>query len=443
LKKGENFLRAVWILVFFILVFTPIVMLILGPKVPGRAVLLEISVALGFVGLAVMATQFLSTARFKFINKPFGTDLIYHFHRQIGIAAFLMVFAHPILLFILDTRYLRLLNLITAPWRSRAGVISVLALIFVVWFAEYRKKLKIPYQFWKFWHGIIATVMIALALYHIFDGGTYITQPWKQGLWIGYSVMLVGVLLYTRVVYPLRLIRKPYRVSKVIDESGDVWTIRMKPDGHEGFRFHPGQFAWLTAWNTPFADTEHPFSMASSAEETDYIEMSIKNLGPFTSTIKDFEPGQKVYLDGPFGFFTIDRYPEAERIVLIPGGIGVTPIISMIRTMADRGEMRPIYLFYCNLTWDTVAFREEVAELREKLDMQMVYTIERPPENWEGESGFLNSQILKKHLLEGWIAEGTEVFLCGPDPMMNAVEKALLDVGFEEIQVHTERYAFV
>ena len=76
-----------------------------------------------------MTLQFVNSGRLKPLNKPFGTDLIYHYHRQIGIAAFLMVFAHPIMLFIIDSRYLRLLNLITAPWRARAAVTSVVLLI--------------------------------------------------------------------------------------------------------------------------------------------------------------------------------------------------------------------------------------------------------------------------------------------------------------------------
>lgn len=431
------------IAVFFILVFTPIIVLILGPKIGNRPTMLDISVGLGFIGLAVMSTQFLSTARIKLLNRPFGTDLVYHFHRQIGIAAFLMVFSHPIILFILDSRYLRLLNLITAPWRARAGVTAVLFLIFIVWFAEYRQKFKIPYQFWKFWHGVIATGMITLALIHIFLNNNYVGLPWKKGLWIGYSAMLVAAVFYTRVVYPLKLIRKSYQVTNVKEERGSVWTVRMKPKGHVGFRFKPGQFGWLTAWNTPFADTEHPFSLASSAEDEKFFEMSIKNLGAFTAAIQKMEPGQVVFVDGPYGNFSIDRYPEAERLIFIPGGIGVTPIISMMRTMVDRGDQRPIILFYCNLTWDSVTFREEMIDLQKKLNMKVVYTIEHPPEYWEGESGFLNAEILEKYLAPGWKGKGTEIFLCGPMPMMNAVENALLQVGFDGKNIHTERYAFV
>jgi 3-phenylpropionate/trans-cinnamate dioxygenase ferredoxin reductase subunit len=388
-----------------------------------------------------MTLQFISSARIKPVNQPFGTDLVYHFHRQAGIAAFLLIFSHPILLFILDTRYLRLLNIFNAPLRSQMGVAALLILIGVVWMAEFRQKLKIPYWFWKLWHGILASIMMPMAFYHIFTGGNYINLPWKQALWIGYSILFTFILLYTRVIYPLRLISKPWRVKEVKEERGSVWTILMEPINHKGFRFMPGQFAWLTAWKTPFSDSEHPFTIASSAEDKNHIEMSIKSLGKFTAKIRELKPGDQVYVDGPYGHFSIDRYKHAERLVLVPGGIGATPIMSMLRTMADRGDQRPVALFYCNQEWDTLTFREEVKSLKSRLNIQVIYTIERPPQNWQGESGFLNKAILTKYLDNQWFSDKTEVFLCGPAPMMNAVEKALLAVGFNEKQIQSERFA--
>ena len=441
LKKNKN-TAIILMIINALLITTPLIILILGPNNEGRQPILDISVGLGFIGLAMMTLQFVNTARIKPLNKPFGTDLVYHYHRQIGIAAFLLVFAHPITLFLLDTRYVRFLNLFTAPWRARFGVVAVLLLIGVVLGAEYRARFKIPYTFWKIWHGIMATAMIATAVTHIFLVGNYVNLPWKKALWIGYSVLLVGMLIYTRIMYPLRLIKHSFLVKSTKMEAGDVFTLTMVPDGHAGFRFHPGQFAWLTAWKTPFSDTEHPFSIASSAENSESFQMSIKNLGPFTQRIQSLTAGERVFVDGPYGSFNLDRHPEAQRLVMVPGGIGVTPIMSMLRTMADRADKRPILLFYCNREWETVTFKEEIIELERKLDLKTVYTIEKPPTDWGGESGFLNRDILKKYTPEGWIANGTGVFLCGPAPMMVAVEKELLAVGYSQQQIHSERYSF-
>jgi predicted ferric reductase len=389
-----------------------------------------------------MALEFVVSGRIKILNRPFGTDLIYHFHRQIGITAFFMVFAHPILLFILDVRYLRLLNPITAPWRARAAVSSILLLIAVVLTAEYRQKIKMSYKLWKIWHGILSTMMVALALVHVFLAGNYTDLPWKKALWIAYSAIFIGMLAYTRIIYPLRLIRRSFRIKEIKEEQGDVWTITMEPINHKGFQFAPGQFAWLTAWNTPFSDTEHPFSIASSAEKKTEIEMSIKDLGSFTNKIRTLNPGDRVYVDGPYGAFNLDRFSNTERLVFIPGGIGVSPIMSMLRTMADRSDRRPILLFNCNREWESVPFKEEIKDLENKLNLKTIYTIEKPPLNWEGESGFLNKDILQCHIPNEWFMDGTDIFLCGPTPMMNAVESELLKIGYAHKQIHSERYAF-
>jgi 3-phenylpropionate/trans-cinnamate dioxygenase ferredoxin reductase subunit len=443
LNTKNRFLGAIYIFFYAFLVLLPIIILLLGPTIPTRPTLLEISVSFGFIGLSMMSLQFISSARFKFLNRPFGTDIVYHFHRQMGIASFFFILAHPILLFILDTRYIRLLNVFQTEFRVLLGIGAILLLISVVWLSEWRQKLKIPYWFWKFWHGIFALLMIPMALAHIFIGGTYTNTPLKQAVWIGYSVLLTLTLIYTRIIYPIQLMRKPFRVKEVKQERGNVWTIKMEPNGHTGFSFQPGQFGWLTAWRTPFSDSEHPFTIVSSAENKEEVQMSIKNLGRFTSRIQTLKPGEKVFLDGSYGNFSIDWYPQAQKLVLIPGGIGITPIMSTMRTMADRGDQRPIKLFYANIHWDDVTFREEVAELEKQLNMEVIYVIERPQEDWRGESGFLNSQILDKYLDPSWKTAGVEVFLCGPAPMMAAVEKALLKVGFDEKQVHSERFALV
>ena len=91
----------------------------------------------------------------------------------------------------------------------------------------------------------------------------------------------------------------------------------------------------------PVPDHRHPFSFSASAEAPDgRVEMTIRNLGDFTGGIAQVPVGRRVYLDGPYGAFTIGN--PADMHVLIAGGIGITPMMSMIRTLADRGDGRPL-----------------------------------------------------------------------------------------------------
>jgi len=192
-----------------------------------------------------------------------------------------------------------------------------------------------------------------------------------------------------RLLKPFLLLRKPYEVEQVVHERGNAWTLHIKPVGHAGMRSMPGQFAWLTFGRSPFSETEHPFSISSHAAQTNPITFTIKELGDFTRTIKTLPVGQRIYLDGPFGNFSIDLYPDANSFVLIAGGIGIAPMMSMLRTAAERGDTRPLLLIYAVDTWEGATFREEIEELTHHLKLKVVYVLQDPPENWQGESGYV------------------------------------------------------
>ena len=116
--------------------------------------------------------------------------------------------------------------------------------------------------------------------------GFYLPTPGNGRCGSASTIFWIALLLYVRIVKPLFMLRRPYRVSEVRKERGDTTTLVMQPDGHPGFRFSPGQFGWLTVWGSPFKITGHPFSFSSSAEAADgSVEMSIRNLGDFTSAI--------------------------------------------------------------------------------------------------------------------------------------------------------------
>ncbi len=432
-----------WLLVYVLLAAAPLLLLKIGEAPEGREFWRELSVALGFAGLSMMTLQFVLTARFKTIKAPYGADVVYHFHRQISLVAFALILAHPLLLFINAPQTLALLNLVSAPWRARMGVTAVVLLLVLIGASLWRKQLKIEYTAWRIWHGILATVVVALSMGHIILARHYLNLPWKQALWIAYGAFWVGLLAYVRVVKPLLLLRRPYVVEKVTPERGNAWTLTVRPQGHAGMKFMPGQFAWLTAWKTPFADAEHPFSISSSACRTDRLDFTIKELGDFTRTIKDLQPGQKVYLDGPFGAFSIDRHPHAPQFAFIAGGVGITPIMSMLRTLADRGDRRPLLLLYASRDWESVIFREELEELKNKLNLTLVHVLEKPPAGWTGESGFINQTLLERYLPKEKERNAIEIFICGPPPMMNAVEAALVRIGVPLGDFHSERFNLV
>jgi predicted ferric reductase len=429
-----------WIALYLTLALAPLFSMIFAPIMPGRGFWTELSVALGFAGLAMMGLQFLLTARYRGLTSPYGIDVVYHFHRQISIIGFIFILLHPIILFITRPETLALLDLVNAPWRARFGVTAVIALALLIISSVWRLRLRISYEPWRISHGIFATAAVTLAMAHIMGVNYYMAIPYQRVLWLGLGAIWIGSLVYIRIVKPFLLLRRPYVVEEVRPERGSTWSLVLKPDGHKGMSFKPGQFAWLTVLNSPFAIQEHPFSFSSSAMQPGRLEMGIKELGDFTSSVKNLKPGTRAYLDGPYGVFSIDDN-FAPGNVFLAGGVGITPAMSMLRTMKDRNDQRPNILFYASKTYDEMTFLEEIEELKNELNLQVIYVPEKAHEGWEGESGFINAEMMSRYLPVN--RHELEYFICGPEPMLNAVEAGLEKLGISLEQTQAERFDLV
>jgi predicted ferric reductase len=262
-----------------------------------------------------------------------------------------------------------------------------------------------------------------------------------KALWMLIGASLVAVVVWVRLVRPWRLLRAPYKVSEVRAERGDAWTLTLEPEGHAGLAFQPGQFAWLSLGRSPLAMREHPFSMASSPREDGTIRFTIKELGDFTRTLGETRVGERAYVDGPYGAFSIDRHPDARGYVFIAGGIGVSPIFSMLSALAERGDARKHVAIVAHSGWDRVPLREELASLKERLDLDLIHVLEEPPDDWEGERGYITAEMLARRLPTE--RAGYEFFVCGPVAMSDAVERHLHGLGVPLTSVHTELFDMV
>ncbi|MBE9051468.1 ferric reductase-like transmembrane domain-containing protein [Nostocales cyanobacterium LEGE 11386] len=429
-----------WIGAYLFITVLPLVILLIYPPT-GRDFWIEFSVALGFIGLAMLALQFALTARINRIEASYGIDIILQFHRYISLVAFALILIHPLILFVVQPETLQLLNFVTAPWRARAAVLATLALIVLIVTTIWRQQLKIPYEPWRTSHGVLAVLAVSLGLGHGLGVGNYLGLFWKAVLWTVLILTAIWLMIYVRLVKPWLMIKKPYLVEEVRPERGDVWTLALRPRGHEGFRFQPGQFAWITLGISPFRMREHPFSMSSSGENPERIEFSIKALGDFTNRIKDVKPGTKAFLDGPYGVFTTDLYEDSAGFVLIAGGIGITPMISMLFTQAERKDERPYLLIYASNSWDDVTFREELEELQEKLNLTVVHVLRNPPEDWSGETGYVDQELLERYIPK---RRGTrQYFICASPKMMDQVEAALHKLEVPVTNIHMEHFNLV
>lgn len=429
-----------WIALYLALVAAPFAALLWGELPPSRGFWFDLSVALGFAGMAMMGIQFALTARFRRMTAPFGVDVIYLFHRYLAWIALGLVAAHFAMLWLFHQDALgATIDPREAPWELTAGRAALVLFALAVVTSEWRKQLRLEYGLWRYLHVVLATAGFAAAVAHIVGVGNFTAVPAKRALWLSVTLAWVLLLVRVRLVGPWRQLRRPWRVVEVRPERNETVTLALEPEGHGGIaRFLPGQFAWLTLRASPFGLREHPYTIASAPEQLPRVEFGIKALGDFSAAAAGVRPGERAWLDAPFGVFSVDRHRDAPGFVGIVGGIGITPLLSMLRSMAARGDAQPVWLFYGNKGWDDVAYREEIEALRGRLALTLVHVLEEPPEGWEGARGFITRELLEQHLPPAELRGRLHYFLCGPTPMTAAAEAALGALGVPAWQVHTE-----
>jgi predicted ferric reductase len=436
-----SFLRsAFWVGIYFMLVAAPIFVMLIGYAPPGRGFWRELSIGFGFAGLSMMGTQFFLTGRLHNVTSPYGIDVVYHFHRNISLIAFLFILFHVVFLIVSSPKILILMNPLVSPWWMIAGTIGLLAFAVLIVTSLYRRKLGLTYERWRIIHGYLSVIAIVLSLSHIVGVGYYVHGHLKQYFWGALVTTWFLLLIYVRILKPLWMLRHPYIIEDIAKERGKSWTLTLRPEGHKGINFHPGQFAWLTIGKSPFSIREHPFSFSSSAMDTGKIQMTVKELGDFTSRIGEIPHGTRAYIEGPYGNFTIDRHPEPGYVFIV-GGVGITPIMSMLRTLADRHDRRPLLLIYGSKTWEDTTFREEIDEIKNRLNLQVVYVIGKPSAEWNGETGMVTADIIARYLSDDRMER--EYFICGPEPMQRAVKEALEKLGLPLERVQSESFNFV
>ncbi len=432
---------ALWGAAYMVMAVLPLPLALWRHADTGRGFWIEFGVALGFVGLAMMGLQFALTARFRWVGRGLGLDDMMQVHRQAGILAVVFVLAHPVILLVAHPPFVAFLDpRVNAP-RTLALSLAVVALILLVFLPLWRRRLGIPYEWWRLTHAGLAAIALLIGLAHVLMVGHYVSGVFKPAVWIAMTGGALVFLAHTRIWGPISTRRRPWRVAEVRPEVERVWTVALHAEGHEGLRFLPGQFVWISLSRSPLSLQQHPFTVASSAEVPERVELTIKELGDFTSRIGEVEPGTEAFLEGPYGAFSPDG-TGAEALVFVVGGIGVTPAMSALRTMRDRGDTRRVVVVYGADTLEKVVFREELESLAESSDLDVRLILDNPPEGWEGDRGPISPDHLQSALDAAGDGE-VHVFICGPELMMDAVESEVANLGHPRGQVHAERFNLV
>jgi ferredoxin-NADP reductase len=229
-------------------------------------------------------------------------------------------------------------------------------------------------------------------------------------------------------------------IVDIIEDSHDVKTFRFKRENGEDFSlFAPGQF--LSFQIGEDEKCLRSYSISGSCENTSTLQVSIKMIkdGIGSGWFHNLKLGDIVLAFPPGGHFSDDKLDSEVTRVYVGGGIGITPLISMIKTGIDRSSGSKMILFYGMASVKDLVFHEELLYLSRTYDYFDYYpTLSPGAENWDGDLGFINYEFIVSKID---LNKNEHFYFCGPPVMTDGIMSSLTESGFIDEQLHSEKFA--
>jgi predicted ferric reductase len=404
----------------------------------------SVVVALGrLVGLTaayLILLQFFFMGRTPYLERVFGLDKLSRVHHTNGKWGLLFLLLHPILLTLGYSKiggislWAQYLIFITDYKYVVFASVGLLLFITVVAASIYIVRNKLKYETWYAVHLLVYLAVFG-SFWHQIAVGTDITSSlifyWY---WIALYIFVFGNHLVFRFLRPIyNFYRHQFTVSKVIPENYNTTSVYITGKVLDKFRVYPGQFMILRFLSRGFWRQAHPFSL-SILPAKDQLRVTIKNVGDFTSQAGKIPVGAKVIIDGPYGVFT-DVFSVSKKALLIAGGIGITPVRSLMEEMLKN--QKDVILLFANRTEQDIVFKEEINRLAENHQAKVVHVLS-DQFDFNGEKGRLNSEKIQRLVPD---LKDRDIYLCGPVPMMDNVREILKNLGIPKSAVHYEQFS--
>ena len=382
-----------------------------------------ISALFGHLAAVFMVQALFLGSRFKILEKGVGLQRLNRSHGLLGGFALMLLILHGALM--AAGNDIGMHPMYTVLPAAGVILISMSALFMLLVKARLMRV-----SSWLSLHGRFKWVFYLFAAHALYIRGISVADPFSV-YYLSLTAMAVCADVATSVSRHHRF-SFPHKVTEVIRESHDTWVIRCEKNG---FKYLPGQYAFIRTVMNGRVSEEHPFTI-SSDPTGDYIEFTIKWVGEFTSAVHHLRPGDDIIIDGPYGQFCFLMKKPGD-VVFIAGGIGITPFISMLRYANRVSSRHKFTLIWGNKRKEDIIFRAEIKDMTLGLEkMRVVHVLSRDPGR-KSEHGHIDSGIISKYVD---IPESSIFFICGPPRMAYDLKRILQDMGIDKRRVFYERF---
>jgi predicted ferric reductase len=388
------------------------------------------------IGSYLAIIGLLLIARISWIESVIGHDRLVTWHRKSMPYALYFITAH-ILLVVLgyaggdQVRIgVELWTMITTyPWMLPATLGFIFLLVAGV--TSYRVfRTSMSYETWWVIH-LYTYLGVALSFMHqILTGSMFITHPLAKYYWISLYVSVVVAILFWRILLPLsRSIRHQLRVSNIVTESPGVVSIYIAGKKIEELNAQGGQFFSWRFLSKDLWFQSHPYSLSASPTNTS-LRITVKALGDSSTQLAKVKKGTRVFIEGPYGIFKASSAGIGRHIVLVGGGVGITPLRAIMEEFAINTQ---IDVLYRASSEDDLVLRKELDELADRRGARVHYLV------GSRKVHTMSYEYIKKFVPN---FQDAEVFICGPEALVSTVKAAAKKAGIPKNRFHDEAFAF-
>jgi predicted ferric reductase len=404
----------------------------------------ELAVGTGLLAYSMLLVQFVSSGRFEKLSARVGIDRTMRFHQLTARALTLLALLHALLqswppnLSEIPSA-LQTFGLVLQAPHLRSAVIALGLLLVMVPLAIARNRLPIGHEAWRASHALAALAIALAGAHHAMSVGTYGAQPLFSAIWAALALLALGSIGHVYLVKPWWLAKTAYRLTANREAAAGIREIVLDPAPGRPLKFDAGQFAWLNFGGTRLPFRDHPFSISSSPEELPRLRFLIRERGDFSAALGSLPVGTQVSVDAPHGNFTL-RHRHGDAICLIAGGIGIAPVMGILRHLHASRDRRPITVLYGGRKARQMPYCQEISAMAGVLDLHSTFLVEEPEPGWQGKIGRFDDATLRAALR----AESGRCLclVCGPTPMMLDIARRLRAAGVPRRQVVYERFEY-